>query len=591
MEDDLRPQNTHGYLIIIVSVMVLISCIKAPLGMGSAPDSLKTEASPTISPEPTPLTPTLIIPFPSFTIVPSAKPSSSFTVEPTIETATIISTMTPSTSESTYDNRLLGIWEGEVRAGFYNGRINRSNYWDNTEHFEITNSCNSSKLCLFWKTPNLPAVNPLSQTDETLTTRIGDTPSSFFNQFPELDFIQENPTFFTNQQKANILCFSVIDDTHLKLTVNGPVVWVEVGILSRIGEPNLYTNTQTTSGGKPGLIAFLRNENVWISLENGKEARQITFDAKSEVKTKNGITSFINIGYSNLKWSPNGLFLSFIRKEISKSGDLVVEVKYSLQVCNIKNNNIREVLSEPVSGYTWRPDSIAIAYGKEIHWNDKYSETINAAGIWEINLQTNRSSEIIAPVNDKHLIDPSFSFDSRYLSFEEVVYLEGHGLFGIYDFDTKSYTVYDKTFGNYSWSPGSNIIAFDGSVYVPGEGTMIQLFDANQNSTSPLTPFDSSMIYYLPLFSPDGKKIVYLGSRDIVITNSLWLINLDGTEPKMIAPEVTGGYSFDWSPMSDKIIYSYQIDGKCVIYKFDITTSRTQYIIDGNSPMWQPTTE
>jgi hypothetical protein len=217
--------------------MALIGCgsKRSPITIALISPS-PAKVSVTKSTEPSPHTQQKPTPVHIYTITPTTKPSPSYTIESTIETATILPTVTPSTSEPTYDNRLLGIWEGKVKSASCNIRTGLTFYGENDEHFEITNSCNSSILCLYWKTPNWPAVNPLSLTDETLTTRIGDNPSSFFNQFPELDFTQENPTCFTDQQGLNILCFSVIDDNHLKFTVNGPVVWVEVGILTRIGD-------------------------------------------------------------------------------------------------------------------------------------------------------------------------------------------------------------------------------------------------------------------------------------------------------------------------------------------------------------------
>jgi PKD repeat protein len=125
------------------------------------------------------------------------------------------------------------------------------------------------------------------------------------------------------------------------------------------------------------------------------------------------------------------------------------------------------------------------------------------------------------------------------------------------------------------WSPdGSKIVYSDGkSKSYEDENSEIYTIKADGTGKTQLTS-DSANDNY-PMFSPDGKKIIYVSNR--AGSEDIWIMDADGKNKV----QLTSGLSTDsfpvWSPDGKKIAFWSDRDGERGIYTLDLE--------NGNSPV------
>jgi Tol biopolymer transport system component len=126
------------------------------------------------------------------------------------------------------------------------------------------------------------------------------------------------------------------------------------------------------------------------------------------------------------------------------------------------------VMDEQITGFDWRPGSNLIAYGLPIDQDYFMNQDASlATGINGVQADTGEITKLVEPEGGYPLVSPRWSPDGRFLAFEEVQYMEGRGLFTLYDFEDQEYQPWEQVIGNYSWSPDSQSLAFDRLAYIP----------------------------------------------------------------------------------------------------------------------------
>lgn len=145
-----------------------------------------------------------------------------------------------------------------------------------------------------------------------------------------------------------------------------------------------------------------------------------------------------------------------------------------------------------------------------------------------------------------------------------------------------------------SWSPDGRKIAFQDPYY-----NDIWVIDVETHARQNLTNDGGGQIRffdYHPAWSPDGSTILFSSPRDVDPCTTLYTINPDGTNRRLLSRDHCPAYSPNWSPDGTKIVF-VQLNGEFVESELRIANSdgTNVQIFDGGSdpnnrdyPRWSP---
>ena len=130
------------------------------------------------------------------------------------------------------------------------------------------------------------------------------------------------------------------------------------------------------------------------------------------------------------------------------------------------------------------------------------------------------------------------------------------------------------------------------------------IFVSNADGSNGRQLTSGPAIDLLPVFSPDGTKIVYLSMYDVASlpTEDLVVIDADGTHRVVIATKLATGSAYDdpyhygsgssWSPDSKELVYAGPALGENRIYVARADGTGTRMVGDGRAkgqdPIWSP---
>jgi len=333
----------------------------------------------------------------------------------------------------------------------------------------------------------------------------------------------------------------------------------------------------TSSGTSTYKIAYLdAGENIWIMDENGDNRIQVTTDAIPESE---GHTDKVEYFLDQIKWSPDGEKLSFIKRELTDKS--ISGYQHSLYIYSLDNQISQLVLQDvDINGYTWNPDSKHIVFGKNITYDQFFVNIIPPIyELYSINIDNGESTELIQPINDKHLIRPRYSLDGRYLFFEEYVYFEGHVLLRVYDFTESKLIIIDQDLahrsGNIDISPSGEKLAYDENVYAFASGSHIRFRLMPDGPDTGILPSNQDYWCALPKYSPDGTKVAYLrGLAADSPLGYLWYTTSKEWDTYQVSEEYVS--DFTWSPDGQILIYQQQgSDNKCAL-EYNLASKQTK---------------
>ena len=151
---------------------------------------------------------------------------------------------------------------------------------------------------------------------------------------------------------------------------------------------------------------------------------------------------------------------------------------------------------------------------------------------------------------------------------------------------TESY-VNDGKVGKWYWggvlSPDCKKVAFNLSNYdiIMGKDISydVAVLDIDTGKIKNLTNNKKDDHSYLPYWSPDAKKIVFMRTSGPDYVQEICIINSDGSNVRKIG--VREGYPLDWSPDGRTIVFAKSKGNIYTVYTMDINGEDVKVIVDG----------
>jgi len=362
------------------------------------------------------------------------------------------------------------------------------------------------------------------------------------------------------------------------VTVNG----VETGLewTATSPEPQPVENLGLT-------VAYIGADgNLWLADASGGPPRQMTSDA-SPLGAGGDV-----ISYYFPKISSDGRYIA-ARRDAGVPISEGVRYQFGLWVYDTETGESRPVVEDsdsPPAGFDWKPGTHLLAYG--IGSDPNYFTTRGgkpdaalATGIYAADLDSGESSLLVAPEHGYALILPTWSPDGRFLSFDELIYMEGRGPFAYYDFEARQYIAWDEPLGNYDWSPDSSQLAYDRLSYTASGTERIFTRPRVDGAEARVSPEPDQGYAFYPVYSPDGRQIAYLtnpGGPESV-QHTLIVQNLASGELRELG-SYESVWHLEWSSDGRALVFSAGPYESQQVYGYDLVNGAATVLAQGSQP-------
>ena len=304
----------------------------------------------------------------------------------------------------------------------------------------------------------------------------------------------------------------------------------------------------------PTMAYLGPDSNVWI-LEAGSETPlQVTFDANPIGGDSTAVE------YMNPRLSSDATLLAY-RLDIGIPSGSGYDFTSGMWVENLATGEKSQIMEGYPAGFDWKPGTHLLAYGTAVDMNYFIArgepDPALATGIRAINLDSGETLDLVAPERGYALYGPNWSPDGHFLAFEELIYMEGSGLFAYYDFIAQEYISWDEPVGRVSWSPDSSLLTYSRQTYA-ATGEERLYIRPRQGSEQLFGPdYDGLAYATYPLFSPTGDQIAYLAYLEGPETQdpTIMVIDLAGGEPKSFG-QFEGVWELAWAPDASHLVFT-----------------------------------
>jgi Tol biopolymer transport system component len=240
-----------------------------------------------------------------------------------------------------------------------------------------------------------------------------------------------------------------------------------------------------------------------------------------------------------------------------------MELTYGLWVYNLQAGTSQKILEEIPASFAWKPGTHLLAYGlgvPEAYFplGGSMPDAALARGVMGFDADTGATTELVKPERGYALYSIQWSPDGRYLGFDELVYYEGRGWFGYYDFEAGTYVPWEEQLGNYVWDADGTQILYDRMIYTPTGTEDIFARPLEANDVKRLTDYTAEAEYaFSPVLSPLGDRIAYLTNLEGPDSQnySLQIQDLAGGEATSLGSFVSMS-NLAWSPDGQWLLFS-----------------------------------
>lgn len=230
-------------------------------------------------------------------------------------------------------------------------------------------------------------------------------------------------------------------------------------------------------------------------------------------------------------WSPDGHTIAYFHSDTSSSTT-------GIFLIDTNGTNKRQI----VSGYCGSPDFSSDGNWVVFHSGQIYKIKINGDSLTQL---TNGGSNYF----------PSWSSDGEWIAYDSD-YLDPTGSIVIWKVKPDTSVRIDISqhgIGELrmpSWSPDVNSILFIKGVSASSPSEIFAMDSSGQN---PYRITNNINWEWYPRYSPDGQKILFTQQHENSLNFQLFTVNSNGTGLTQITD--TQGYSADYSPEGEKIVY------------------------------------
>jgi hypothetical protein len=337
---------------------------------------------------------------------------------------------------------------------------------------------------------------------------------------------------------------------------------------------------------EPLRIAYTGpDENLWLVDAISGEQEQLTQDAASPSPDSSGEA----VQYCCAQWTTDRTLLGY-RRDVGTPVSDGYRYWFELWVYDALKSEHRLILEDQaIIGFVWKPLTHLLVYGLQVDMgyfaaSGGVSKEM-AEGIWAVDADGGEPFELVPPSGGYWLVNPEFSRDGRFLSFEEVIYLEGRGNFAYYDFEEQAYLAWERGIGNYDWSPDGQEIVYDNMLYLPtGTETIFASDRLGEGEREVAPPLESGYAFY-PTFSPKGDQIVYLAEEGGFETSLYTLYVQPFPEGK---PQSLGVFeqalNLAWLPDGSGLVFSAGPWGSQQVLRVTYPGGEVTPLADGSQP-------